>query len=345
MAIPERTVDWLLGKDNPPVRYLTLVNLLRRPAVSKEVRAAGANLMDYEVTQRILAQGNEFWNDDPKRAYTKYTGKYWQVIFLGQFLADGTHPSIASGVGELLDNRSWVWASGGQCLTANLLGAFMKLGYREHPAVRAEIEALAERVVSDGGLRCSATAYSLLLRCYMAQPKLLLCFTQIPAGRRSAAVNAAVELLEGSLMENQVHVYVPRLTAEWHEVLARQPKKEQLPKGQTVLKWIDERRTDFRRTRGTGGTRPKAGWLKFGFPLHYNSDILEAMYALALSGTPMSSSLRAPLDAVRAKMTAENAWVMENSLNGKMRSDVETKGKPSKWLTYFGHYVLNHFGN
>jgi hypothetical protein len=35
---------------------------------------------------------------------------------------------------------------------------------------------------------------------------------------------------------------------------------------------------------------------------------------------------------------------MENSLNGKMWVDVEEKGKPSKWITYFALYVLDHFG-
>jgi hypothetical protein len=34
---------------------------------------------------------------------------------------------------------------------------------------------------------------------------------------------------------------------------------------------------------------------------------------------------------------------MENSLNGKMWADVEVKGQPSKWITYFALLVLNHF--
>ena len=89
---------------------------------------------------------------------------------------------------------------------------------------------------------------------------------------------------------------------------------------------------------------PVRGRLKFGFPLHYNSDVLEAMYALAESGTPMSAVLERPLDVIESKMTLEGKWVMENSLNGKMWVDVETLGKPSKWLTYYALRVLSHFG-
>jgi len=49
------------------------------------------------------------------------------------------------------------------------------------------------------------------------------------------------------------------------------------------------------------------------------------------------------LEVIRQKMTKEGTWILENSLNGKMLADVEEKGKPSKWLTYFGHHILMHF--
>ncbi len=88
----------------------------------------------------------------------------------------------------------------------------------------------------------------------------------------------------------------------------------------------------------------KPGWLKFGFPLHYNSDVLEAMYALALAGTPVSEPVRRPLGVIREQATSEGKWLMASSLNGKMRADVEEKGHPSKSLTYRGWYVLQHFG-
>jgi hypothetical protein len=111
-----------------------------------------------------------------------------------------------------------------------------------------------------------------------------------------------------------------------------------------VKQWVSDRRDQFLAERGPGAPKPKPGWLKFGFPLHYNSDILEAMYALAELGTPMSAALEKPRKVIEEKMTPEGKWVMESSLNGKMLVDVEAKGKPSKWLTYFALRVLTHFG-
>jgi hypothetical protein len=70
---------------------------------------------------------------------------------------------------------------------------------------------------------------------------------------------------------------------------------------------------------------------------------MEAMYSLALLGVPMSPRLNKPLQVIRQKMTEQGTWILENSLNGKMLADVEEKGKPSKWLTFFGHRVLLHF--
>ena len=63
MKIPVKreTLDWLLSKENPPVRYLTLARLLERWEGSREVRDARARLGEYEPTRRILAARARFW--------------------------------------------------------------------------------------------------------------------------------------------------------------------------------------------------------------------------------------------------------------------------------------------
>ena len=100
--------------------------------------------------------------------------------------------------------------------------------------------------------------------------------------------------------------------------------------------------------RGLGELEPKRGWTQFGFPLNYNSDVLEAMVALVSVGVPLSGKTRAalekPLQVVRDKRTADGVWALEKSFNGKMWADVEVKGQPSKWITLFATIVLDHFG-
>ncbi len=343
MKIQDNVMNWLLEDDHPPVRYLTLTNLLNKAQSNSDVQHAKAHLMEYDVIQAILKHSEEFWDDD-KGAYRKYTGKYWQLIFLGQFLADGKNPDVVRGADDILKNRKWIMTSGWQCLTANLLAALMRLGYGNHPLVIEETESLANRVVADGGIKCSLMAYSLLSHCCMALPKLLLCFGEIPEEKRSLVVNRAIELIVKSLLAHEVYIYVPGTRKEWQNILAQQPKRVELPQGQTVKGWIAAQREQFLVSKGTGKRESKQGWLKFGFPRHYNSDILEAMYALAMVRTPMSPNVQKPLQVIEEKMTSEGKWKLENALNGKMWVNVEEKGKPSKWITYFALYVLKHFG-
>ncbi|MFQ5630660.1 MAG: hypothetical protein ACE5I1_17960 [bacterium] len=212
--LEDNVIHWLLEEENPPVRYLTLTKLLQKPETDSEVQQAKARLMEYNLTQGILKHSTEFWKDDD-RAYWKYTGKYWQLIFVGQFMADGKDPRIAEGVHDRLNKRKWVMKSGGQCLTANLLAAFMRLGYGDHPVVIEEIESLANRVIADSGIKCTVMDYSLLSHCYMALPKLLLCFGEIPQEKRSAVVKSAIELIAKTLVAHQVYVYVPAHRKEW----------------------------------------------------------------------------------------------------------------------------------
>jgi hypothetical protein len=336
--------DWLLQEDNPPVRYLALTRLLGAGPGSAEVRETGARLMEYGPTKRILSEADEFLGHDDEASYAKYTGLYWQAIFLGWFLADRKDDRVARLCDRLVERRSWVRAMGLHCLTSNLLAALTRMGYGDHPVVREEREALAARILRQEGLDCRAMDYSLLPRCFMAQPKALLCFAEVPPKKRPRSVRAAVDLLARRIVETEVFVYLPEHRKQWADVLARKPAKGDTAPGGTVGAWVAERKKEFLAKVGPGRREPKPGWLRLGFPLNYNSDVLEALYALTLAGAPADARLSRALDVVRSKRTPDGRWVMENSLNGKMRADVEAKGKPSKWLTFFALTVLRHFG-
>jgi len=342
--IPDSTLEWLLEPDNPPVRYLTLTDLLGRPPSDPEVRETRSRLGQYGPTRTILEQFDQFRNDCKAEAYWKYTGMYWQLIFLGQFRADGQDPRVRELVEKMIETRNWVLIKqGGQCLTANVLLALILLGYAEHPVVREAAVGLAKRLLTDGGIDCEVMEYSLLPFCYMAQPKLLLCFGADAGLRKQPSVAAAIQLLARNLLAHQVFVYVPGNRNGWHKILELKPSKAELG-GATVKSWMQKQKDQFLAEKGPGQPMEKPGWLKFGFPLHYNSDVLETLYALALCRVPADESLQKPLQVLRQKMTPEGRWRLENSLNGKMRVDVEEVGKPSKWLTYRAWYALKHFG-
>jgi hypothetical protein len=339
----DQVLNWLLEEDNPPVRLLTLTRLLYRTETDAEVQDARSRLMDYAVTQGILAHSDTFWQSGG-RAFWSYTGKHWNTVYLGHFLADGRDPRIAGGVEELLRERGWVRPNCFQCMTACMLAAFWRLGYGEHPVVVEETEALAQRLLDDGGIACRATNTSLLSHCYMALPKLLLCFCEVPPQGRSPAMEEAIAWIAQELVSRQVYVYVPGNRKAWNAVRPRSRKLADQPEGETPDTWRDKVKARFLAEHGMGELEPKQSWTRFGFPLNYNSDILEAMFALATAGVPMSEALEKPLQVIRDKRTADGVWRLEKSLNGQMWVDVEVKGQPSKWITLFAMIVLDRFG-
>ncbi len=87
----------------------------------------------------------------------------------------------------------------------------------------------------------------------------------------------------------------------------------------------------------------KSGWLRFGYPLSYNSDVLEALWALASVGEGPRAEYADALEVVRSAADDQMRWKLRNSFNGKMLADVEVKGQPSKWLTLRALMVLDHF--
>jgi hypothetical protein len=334
-------LEWLLEEDNAPVRLLTLRRLLHRSESDAEVQDARAHLIDYSVTQRILAHSDEIWESSP-RMFWSYKGKHWSTVYLGLFLANGTDPRLAEGVQALMESR---WSSERwHCMTACMLRAFWRLGYGDCPAVVQGTETLAQRLLDDGGITCSGMNTSLLWRCYMTLPKLLLSFGEVPPERRSPVIRDAIAWIAQEMVDHQVYVYVAGNRKAWDAVRPRSRRKADAPEGETPDSWREKVKAGFLAEEGLGELQPKRNWTRFGFPLNYNSDILEAMYALTTVGVPMSEGLKKPLQVIRDKRTSDGVWLMDKSLNGQMWADVEAKGQPSKWITLFALIILDHFG-
>ena len=347
----DANLDWLLEEDNPPVRMLTLTRLLHRPETDAEVQEARARLMDYSVTQGILAHSDTFWQSGPRSFWT-FKGKGWNTVYLGHFRADGHDPRIAGGVQALLGHR-WV-GDKLHCRTASMLTAFRRLGYGDHPVVIEGTETLAQRLLDDGGMTCYPMNNSLLSHCHMVLPQVLLCFGEVPPEQRSPAIQAAIDWIAQELQDHQVYIYLPGNNKAWQAIRKQLPRKRaDLPEGETRQSWTAKAKARFLAEQGVGELEPKPIWTRFGFPLNYNSDILEAMVALAIAGAPMSQALEKPLQVIRDKRTtggpalsnAEGVWILEKSLNGQMWVDVEVKGQPSKWITFFALMVLDHFAS
>lgn len=73
-----------------------------------------------------------------------------------------------------------------------------------------------------------------------------------------------------------------------------------------------------------------AGWLRFGFPLHYESDLLDLCDVLARLGYGPDPRFEILMDLVAAARTETGRWIKGF---GTRALQVEKRGAPSKWIT------------
>jgi hypothetical protein len=81
----------------------------------------------------------------------------------------------------------------------------------------------------------------------------------------------------------------------------------------------------------------EAQWLRFGFPWYFQSDLLDALGALAACGYAADSRFRALARYVSEKQDDDGRWLKEG---GSTAVPIERKGQPSKWITLGALRVL-----
>jgi len=86
----------------------------------------------------------------------------------------------------------------------------------------------------------------------------------------------------------------------------------------------------------------KPSWLRFGFPLMWQTDVLEIsgiLTKLCLKEERMQEAV----DLVVSKQDDHGRWKLESTFNGRFQVNIEQKGKPSKWTTLNALKVLKRF--
>jgi len=342
--VPQSTVDWLAEPSNPAVSVLFRSALLGESPDSPELSALWARRNDYAPVRRILeTMGPDDAWADPGRDYQKYRGSLWQIIFLGELWADPSDARVrrAAEYSFSRQRERGSWGTGVlesaqvACLTANVGRSLARLGLSEDERVLRALSWLVKRYEELGYIGCSFVGETTLNGyCHMCTPKYLLFLAEVPERAWPVGADRIRGASIRALRDKQVVQCLPKQTRQFQETVLAMPRSKHA-----------EGRAAFIAEHGPLDYQDKPGWLRFGFPLHYNSDTLEALVALAAVGEPMRTEYERALEVVRSAADDQMRWTMKNSLNGKMIADVEVKGQPSKWLTLRALTVLSHFGD
>lgn len=318
-------LEWLLEPDNPSVRFFALRDLLDCPADDPELRTARRAIMRSAPVEKILAaQADEGYWSQPGWGYApKYRGTDWTLLILAELGADGTDKRIRRGVEYLLAHAQA--AHGGfsamanalpsgaiYCLNGNLVRALIALGFGRDERVARAVDWIAGSVAGENSQPHSGAGTS--------GPN----FACAANGKQPCAWGVVKAL----------------------RALAALPRELKSPRVNKVTDMACEflLNGDLAHANYPYTERVSGVWFKFGFPLGYTSDVLEALVALSEAGRVRDARVKPALELVLEQRDARGHWGLKNSLNGKMWLDLEDMNKPAKWVTLCARCVLKAAG-
>jgi len=296
-----------------------------KPQNDLEIQSAREALMRGRRVKAVLGgQSPEgHWGNSQDMYTPKYRASTHSLLVLTELGAERT-PVIERGVEHIFEfqrdsghflmtkpKTARGYASGvtdGCCLDSNILHYLNHFGYLDDPRTGRLIDfLLKDHSPEEAGWKCRAYPIDpskvFATNCYMGAAKVLRSLAAIPAGRRSAEMNAVIDREVESVLENEVYRYL--------------------------------RKTD-------GSRKDKAGWKRFGFPLFYQSDILEILDALTTLGVK-DARIEPAIGIVLDAQQGNGSWLLKHTFNGKMWIDIEVKHEPSKWVTLRALRVLKRY--
>lgn len=320
--------EWLLEEDNPSVQYFALTELLEKPENDPEVAAAKNSIMNHGVVPKILGkQNNQGYWVAPDKFYTaKYKGAVWQLIILAELGADGSDERIKKACEFILENAQdhesggfslWRSAKTGSgrhsgvipCLTGNMVWSLIKLGYLDDRRVERAIDWIAKYQRFDDGDKPAPKGWP--------YDKLTSCFSKHSCHMGVVKALKALSAVPADRRSDAV--------------------KETIEKGvdYMLIHHIHKRSHDLTRLS-------KPGWTRFGFPLMYQTDVLEILDILTGLGV-RDERMQEAVDLVVSKQDDQGRWILQSTFNGRFQTNIEQKGKPSKWITFRALKVLKRF--
>ncbi|MEM2935576.1 MAG: prenyltransferase/squalene oxidase repeat-containing protein [Candidatus Bathyarchaeia archaeon] len=187
------------------------------------------------------------------------------------------------------------------CLTGNGAAALTRLGYARDDRVRRALKWLVDIQNKDGGWLC-------------------------PYWR--AHIKDSHGCFYGTICSLEAFSEIPKkeLTEEM---------KKAIEKGAEFLLMHRLFKADHHNYRVISQS-----WLKLSFPWFYQYDILRGLDVLTKLGYVKDERLNDAVEILLQKRRRDGAWILESAPIGRMQTNIEAKGKPSKWITLIALRVL-----
>ena len=321
-------LNWLLLEENAAVRYYTLTGLLGEAEDSPNVLQARKNIMLQNPVVKILSRQNEegFWGKRDKFYTEKYIGTVWQIIILAELGADKEDNRIKKAC-EFILHQAQDKESGGFSVWPN-----KKMGGGRHSGV---IPCLSGNMV-----------FSLIRFGYLEDNKLqkaiewIIRYQRFDDGIAKKPVGWPYDKAESCWGKHTCHMGVVKSLKALSEI----PPDKRSEAINSTIKTGEEyllKHHIYKKSHHLGKiSRP--GWLRFGFPLMYQTDILEILIILMKLGTK-DVRMQEAIEEVISQQNDQGKWILKNSFNNRFITNIEQKGKPSKWITLRALSILRNW--
>jgi hypothetical protein len=342
--LKESPIDWLLEWSNPSVRYFTLRNILDKSEDDPQVIATRKAIPNSLTVTKIMTKQSPHgcWEEPTSPYLPKYKSSYWQIMTLSQLGMDKTdagvrkaceyifqfqhdeggfscysleqamkeYESIRKNGKKLPPANEWapalVYEHQYSCLTGNVVAALIRIGYKNDARVKKALEWLVKIQNKDGGWLC-------------------------PYWR--AHVKDTHGCFYGTIcpLEAFSEINKRELTKEM---------KNAIENGAEFLLMHRLFKADHHNYRVI-----KQSWLKLGFPWFYRYNILRGLDVLTKLDYLKDDRLSDAVQILLQKRQQDGTWILESTPVGRMHTNIEAKGKASKWITLIALRVLKKLAN
>ena len=328
-------IDWLLEETNPSVRYFTLRDILDKDENDSQVVAAKQAIPKSQVINKILQKQKPegFWEEPANPYLPKYKSSYWQIMTLSQLGMDRSDKRVEKACEHIFQFQldeggfsTYEWLSRKEkclpsprewtssivhehqysCLTGNMAAALIRIGYREDPRVGKALEWLVKIQSKDGGWLCP------YWKAHIKDKHGCFYGTICP-------LEAFSELKKENLTKEM---------------------KETIEKGAEFLLMHRLFKAEHHSYKVINQS-----WLKPSFPWFYGYNILRGLDVLTKLGYVRDERLNDAVEILLQKRQSNGTWILESAPVGRMQTNIEAKGKSSKWITLIALRVLKRLSS
>ncbi|GAB4114673.1 MAG: hypothetical protein Kow00103_08730 [Candidatus Caldatribacteriota bacterium] len=324
------SISWLLEEDNPSVRYFTLLDLLGKEKIDSEVIQTKKLIALKGIVPKILSKQKEggYWEEEDRFYTNKYKGTVWQLLILAEM---GAHKNLDIRIekaAEFILNHSQdrlrygfsVYPStrfgGGRpssvipCLTGNMVYSLIRLGFFHDERVQKAIQWITTYQRFDDGVKRFSKDWPY-------DQSGLSCW-----GKHSC------------------HMGVVKALKALAEIPDAQRNKEVKRTIEMAVEYLLQHHI-YKRSHNLDKIA-KPGWLRLGFPLMYQDDVLEILEILTRLGC-YDERMQDAINILISKQNEHGKWILENTFNVRFHINIEKKGEPSKWITLNALRVLKRY--